>query len=111
MAVTIIREYGVESKLDKYNLMVASGRNLNEFRGQTIEIRAYMIVEETTNDGELVKSLKVISKEGEVIGTRSKTYISGFETYLDFMETDELARMKVVPKPTKAGRTCLTFEP
>lgn len=107
----VLREHGIESKMDRYNLMVARGRNLKEFEGQTLEVRAYMIVEDTNKDGEIVKSLKFITKDGEVTGTTSPTYIHDVEMFLDFMETDELTTAQVVPKRTNSGKTCLTFAP
>lgn len=113
MAVKVIREYGISSKLDKYNLMIARGGNLMDYNGQRMNVRAYMIVEDTHEDGEIVKAFKAIVVDGDdeqTVGTNSPVFIHGLETFLDFMETDELKTFVPVQKLTRTGKRCLTFE-
>lgn len=113
MAVKVLREYGVNSKLDKYNLLIARGSSLMDLNGQRMNVRAYMIVEDTRDDGEIVKSFKAIVADGDeeqVVGTNSPVFIRGLETYLDFMETDELKTFIPVQKMSSNGnKKYLTF--
>lgn len=106
----ILREYGIENKMDKYNLSNATGTNMSELIGQRIEVKAYLLVEDVDrNTGELKKALKVLTPDGDIIGTRSQSFIEGFETFLTFMETDEIHSMGVEQARSKAGRNYLTF--
>lgn len=112
MSVKVLREYGVNTKMDKYNLMIARGGNLMDYNGQRMDVRAYMLVEEERDDGEIVKAFKAIVKDGdneEVVGTNSPVFIRGLETFLDFMESDELKTFMAVQKPTRNNKKCLTF--
>ena len=113
MAIKVLREYGISSKLDKYNLMIARGGNLMDYDGQRMNVRAYMLVEDTHEDGEIVKAFKAIVVYGdneEIVGSNSPVFIRGLETFLDFMETDELKTFVPVQKLTQKGKRCLTFQ-
>ena len=112
MSFKILHEYGLDTKADKYNLMIARGANLMDCNGQRMEVKAYMVVEETRDDGEVIKAFKAIVKDGDdeqVVGTNSPVFMRGLETYLDFMGTDELTTFAAVQKPTRNNKKCLTF--
>ena len=107
----ILKEYGINGdKRMRYNLLEAPGTNLNEMIGQRLNIKAYLLVYDTNPEtGEPRKSLKVITDDGEIIGTRSISFISGFERFLACMETDECTEFEVGQARSKAGRNYLTF--
>ncbi len=110
--MTIIREYGINGdKRLRYNLTEASGTNLSEMVGQRIQIKAYILFEDvdhTTNEPR--KGLKLLSDDDEFIGTRSQSFIAGFERFLDCMETDECSELEVSQGTSRQGRKYLTFK-
>ena len=106
----IIREYGVNDKKLRYNLIKGSGTSIADMVGQRVEVAAYALIEVEDQNGDPVETLKVITKEGEIIGTRSKSFISGFCDFLDCMETDQCDEFEVVKVRSKAGRDYITFK-
>lgn len=108
--MTILREYGIENKMDKYNLSEATGTNMSEMVGQRLEIKAYLLVEDTDRTtGEMKKALKVLTKDGDIVGTRSQSFIEGFEKFLTFMESNAIETFGIAQARSKAGRNYLTF--
>lgn len=106
----ILREHGIENKKDRYNLSKAPGSNLSDMVGQRVEVKAYLLYEDAANDtGELRKTLKIMTPDGEICGTRSKSFIEGFEEYLDFMEEEAIDSVGVEQKRSKNGRNYLVF--
>ena len=107
----IIREYGINGdKKLRYNLVEASGASMNEMIGQRIQVRAYALIEQTNRDGEESRVLKVITTDGEICGTGSPSFISGFERYLECMESDQVDEFEISSARSKAGRQYLTFK-
>lgn len=109
--MAILHEYGINSdKKMRYNMMESqTGTNLSDMIGQTIEVKAYIIAEATNADGEIVKSLKIMTKDGDICGTRSASFIGGVERYIEYMETDEIDTMTIAQATSKAGRKYLQF--
>ena len=106
----ILKEYGISDKKERYNLSVAPGKNMFELAGQRIEVKGYLLVEEVDHStGEVKKVLKVMTTDGEIVGTRSQSYINGFENFLTFMETDVCESMGIGQQRSKAGRNYLVF--
>lgn len=110
--MTILKEYGINNdKRMRYNLSEAQGTNLSEMVGQRIQVKAYILIEDTDpTTGEPRKSLKVLSDDGEIIGTRSQSFIAGFEKFLVCMESDECTEFEVAQARSHAGRNYLTFK-
>ena len=108
----IVREFGINGdKRLRYNLLEGSGSNLSEMVGQRIPVKAYLIVEnEDAQTGEKKKSLKVLTEDGEIVGTNSGSFIAGMERFLECMESDECTEMEVTKQRSKAGRDYLTFK-
>ncbi len=109
--MTILKEYGITDKKTRYNLSVAPGTNMSELVGQRVVVKGYLLVEDTDpTTGELKKALKVMTDDGQIIGTRSQSFINGFENFLLFMETDAIEEMEIAQARSKAGRQYLTFK-
>ena len=108
----IVREWGIANKRDRYNLVEAvGGQNMSDLAGQRLHIKAYILVESPNPDtGEVVKSLKVLTEENEVVGTRSQSFINGFERFLVLMESDECTEFEIVKQKSNAGRNYITFK-
>lgn len=108
----VLREYGINGdKRARYNLMEATGSNLSDYVGQRLQIKAYLLIEDVdASTGESRRALKVITDEGEIIGTRSESFISGFERFLIAMESDECTEFEVLQNRSKQGRNYLTFK-
>lgn len=107
----ILREYGINGdKKLRYNLCEAAGANMSDMVGQKFGVKAYLLTEVINADGEPVKALKVITDDGEIVGTRSASFISGFERFLECMESDQCDAMEIVQARSKAGRNYLTFK-
>ena len=109
--MTILKEYGIENKKDRYNLSVAQGTNMSDMVGQRVEVKGYLLVQDVDpSTGELKKGLKVLTGDGDIVGTRSQSFINGFENYLLFMETDAIDSFEINEARSKAGRKYLTFK-
>lgn len=106
----ILCENGIVTKKDRYNMSEAPGKNLSEMIGQRLEIKAYLLFEDIDSEtGESKKTLKVMTTEGEVCGTRSKSFIEGFEKYLSFVDDEPLTTFAVDQKRSKNNRNYLVF--
>lgn len=108
----IITEYGIDGdKKLRYNLSEASGTNLSDMVGQRVQVKAYILFEDTDpSTGEPRKGLKILDDEGEYIGTRSQSFIAGFERFLECMEGDPVTEFEVAQGKSRAGRNYLTFK-
>ena len=110
MATTIDREYGIENKRDRYNLLKAAGKNLKDLAGQRIEVKAYLLVTaEDQESGEIHQNLKILTPDNEIIGTSSRSFIEGFVEFLDFMEDPKVESFEVQQKRSKNNRSYLAF--
>ena len=109
--MTILHEYGIgNDKKVRYNLTQASGSSLKDYIGQRLNIKAYILFDaEDVTTNEVHRTLKILTDEGEYIGTRSKSFIRGFEDFLACMESDECTEMGIEERQSKQGRNYLTF--
>lgn len=106
----IIRQYGLNGdKRALYNLVHDVGSNMTDLVGQRISVRAYILMENTDSNGEIVRSLKVRTADGDIIGTTSKAFINGFEEFCSCMESDEVTEFEIGSKKSKAGRPYIYF--
>lgn len=107
----IIKTYGLNGdKKATYNLVHDTGSNLSDMVGQRIPVAAYLIIDTTDANGEVVRSLKVRTADGEIVGTTSKSFIQGFMEFCDVMETDEVSEFEVGRKKSKStGRPYIYF--
>lgn len=111
--MNICKEWGIDgNKKLRYNLIESKdGHSLTEFIGQRLQIKAYILTEETNQQtGEIGKLLKLITTDNEIIGTSSPSFIQGFERYLDCMETDECPELEVGQGTSKSNRRYLCFK-
>jgi len=106
----IIKEYGITDKREKYNMLNAPGTSMSDLAGQRVEVAGYILIQDTNvQTGEVVRTLKVKTKDGEYIGTRSNSFIEGMLLFLTMMETDELDSFEIGTKKSKAGRNYICF--
>lgn len=108
----ILREYGINGdKRLRYNLSETIGTNLSEMVGQRLTVKAYLLIEETDpQTNETRKGLKILTDDNEVVGTRSQSFINGFEKFLECMETDAIDELEVAQGRSRAGRNYLMFK-
>lgn len=106
----IIKQYGITDKREKYNMLNAPGTSMSELAGQRIEVAGYVLLSDVDRkSGEIVRTLKVKTTDGEYIGTRSDSFIEGMLLFLTMMETDELNSFEIGSNKSKAGRTYICF--
>ena len=110
--MNIVKEFGINGdKRVRYNLIEAKGGRLSDMVGQRIGVKAYVLIEEPDREtGEMRKTLNVLTEDGEVVGTNSRSFIEGFEKFLVCMESDECTEFEVCNARSRAGRTYLTFK-
>lgn len=108
----IIREWGINGdKRKRYNLCEGPGKNLSDMAGQRIEVAAYVEIETPDpSTGEIRRVLKFLTTDGECLGTRSNSFISGFERFLACMESDECTEFEVVKARSSQGRNYILFK-
>ena len=106
----IVRESGINGdKRLRYNLTEGAGQSISEMIGQRLQIKAYVLIETENQDAETQRILKLLTEDGEIVGTSSGSFIAGFERFLDCMESDECTEMEIGQRTSKAGRKYLQF--
>lgn len=107
----ILREYGINGdKKLRYNLTQPGGSSLADMIGQRVQVKAYILTEEDDpQTGDIKKTLKVITEDGDILGTRSASFIDGFEKFAVCMESDEITEFEVAQGRSKNGRNYLVF--
>lgn len=77
--------------------------------GSRLEVSAYCLYDESTEPDTEKQILAIMTKEGEVFGTNSKTAITGFldilEIFEDDLNTAGFIPVKVVSSKSKNNRT------
>lgn len=71
--------------------------------GQTLEIAGFVVYETETREGEIKKVLSVLTVEGEVFATNSRTFIEDFENILE-ITGGEFRKIQAVEGISRAGR-------
>lgn len=86
-------------------------RKMQDAKGETLDLLAYVIYKDDKNDGEPVTVLAVKTVDGAMYATNSKTFIRNFSDILAMYEEcgEELpTRYKVGSARSNAGREYLT---
>ena len=77
--------------------------------GSRLEVSAYCLYDESTEPDTEKQILAIMTKEGEVFGTNSKTAITGFldilEIFEDDLKNEGFIPVKVVSNKSKNNRT------
>lgn len=104
--MAIIAKRGVEGKV-LYNML--SGRNdgLKDCVGQVLSITGYVI---TRDDEADVKKLVVLTDDGRMLGTSSRTAIKDWEVMVEVMETLPITGVEVKSYQGNSGRSYLKLE-
>lgn len=91
----------------KYELMRSPKmRKISECKGQVLEVEAYVIREDETQDGELREVLSLKTPEGDLFATNSMTFIREFKAVLEC--TQPPFSVEVVDGVSRAGRHFVT---
>lgn len=82
---------------------------LSDQDGSRLEISAYCLYDDSTEPDTEKQILAVMTREGEVFGTNSKTAINTFldiiEIFADVLETEGFIPVRVVSSKSKNNRT------
>lgn len=96
----------------KYALcMSGNAAKMETIKGQTIDVRAWALYEDTDKKtGEMKQILSIMDEENNVYATISMTFIDAFNRMLEFFESEgETVRaIKVLGGTSKAGRNFVT---
>ena len=106
----ILMAHGIEDKREQYNLMNTPADKMRNHIGERIEVAGFAFVERDSADGTPTKVFMVKTKDGELIGTSSKSFVDGVETFLNLLGADELTEFEVSKAVSKSGRDYLVFK-
>ena len=86
------------------------GHGMREVVGQKVDIAAWAIYEDVrSEDGELFKICSILTPEGEIYATNSRTFTEDFLDIMDMFNGDVHA-IKVVERKSKKNRPVLFAE-
>lgn len=111
----IAKSTSVQTSFDLYNLTKAPNRaKMVDLKGQTVDLKSWVIYEEPNSKGEMVKILSIMTKDDAGYATNSATFIRDFESAVDMFKEfgDEFHQIQVVPGTSKNGReyiSCLVI--
>ena len=95
---------------EQYYLTVAPNiQKMSTVRGQTLDVDKwciYTVVNAKT--GEEIELVSIMTTEGEVFATNSKTFIQTFRKIVEIFGTDGFNRITVGTGTSKAGREFVT---
>ena len=102
--------HGINDKREQYNLMNTPADKMRNHIGERIEVAGFAFVEREDKDGVTSKVFMVKTRDGELIGTSSKSFVDGVETFLNLLGADELTEFEVGKAVSKSGRDYLIFK-
>lgn len=105
----IIRTSGNLSKAERYNMCTSPAiRRMREVIGQELEFKAWIeFTELKESTGVINTIISIMTTEGEVFATNSKTFISEFEKIVECFE-NEFTAIKVLSGRSRNGREFIT---
>jgi len=109
MEMYIIAQYPENmSAKDKYDLLRSPKmQRMQDVKGQRLEVAAYLIREETNDEGEVSTIVSVKTKDGDLVATNSKTFLREFEAIIQCVGASEFA-LDVLDGVSRAGRHYVT---
>lgn len=108
--MNIIAQSGELTRKESYNLMEDPNQSkMSDHVGEVLEMKAWILYENTNKDGQDQKVLSIMEESGLVSSTISPTFIKSFENILDFMKgSDEEWTIQVLGGTSKNGREYIT---
>lgn len=108
----VIKSY--PENLDKRELFRLMNSNetgkMSDAEGSVISPRAWVIFNDAdAKTGEVKKVVVIDTKDGELFGTISNTFITEFEKIVDYFGGDP-GDIKIISGESKAGRTYITCD-
>ncbi len=108
----ILHQYGCKDAYDTYDLLNLPTQKMTRFAGQVLKIKKYVIFEYVHNrTGEIMHGLRLETEDGESVGTSSKTFVSGMESFIECAGTDEIHQMRIGTGQSRNGQEFLVFQP
>ena len=108
----IIMVHGIEDKREQYNLLNTPADKMKNHIGERIEVEGFAFIEREalTPDAQPTKVFLVKTKDGELIGTSSKSFVDGVQMFLELLGARELTTFEVGKASSKNGREYLVFK-
>lgn len=104
-------QFGFDSKRDQYNVLNTPAGKMKDHVGERIQITAWAMIERDNHEtGEITHVFICKTVDGEFIGTSSKSFIEGVETFLSCFEPGELNEFEVGKATSRGGRDYLVFK-
>ena len=108
----ILHQYGCKDAYDTYDLLKLPCAKLQRHSGETIEIDKYVIFEYVhQKTGEVMHGLRLVTTDGENLGTSSKTFVSGMESFIECAGSEEIRKFMVGEGTSRTGQQFLIFKP
>lgn len=107
--MNIIKTFPAElTNEQKYQLLRSPkmGR-MSDVKGQRLNVTAYILREEQTDDGEVNKICSILTSDGDMYATNSVTFIREFEAIIECVG-DEAFSLDVLDGLSRNGRHYVT---
>ena len=105
----IVKSYPEKlSKKEIYELtMSPKAQKVSDAEGSVLEVKAFCVYEDVTEDGEVRTILSILTPDGEIFGTNSATFQKDFAAMCDLFQ-NEVSSIEVISGTSKAGRKFYT---
>ena len=97
----------------KYDMIKAPDiGKMSDLVGQTIGLTAYVLHEETDQDGEVMQILNIRDEDGKVFATNSQIFIREFLQVCEIVDDDmsQINHIQIISGKTKNGRPYLNMK-
>lgn len=106
-----IKRSKAANREEEYKLTRSETVKMSDHVDENITVKAFCIYEDVNVDGEEQLICTILSEDGIIYGTNSKTFINKFDEMIDFFAEDGgVGVIKVLGGVTKAGRDYISCD-
>lgn len=84
-------------------------KRLSDCVGQTLEIDKFVIYNRENADGSVSHVLSILTKDGDIVGTNSRSFVEGFESAAEVLG-DDFTKFVVGQHRSKSGHNYLSCD-
>lgn len=107
----IIKQFGFNDKREQYNLLNSPAGKMRDHVGERLQVAAWAFIErENRETGEVTTVFMVKTIDGEMLGTSSRSFCEGVETFLACFDEEELTEFEIGKAISRGGREYLVFK-
>lgn len=109
--MTIVKTSKELSAAERYNLTMSPAiQKMKDFKGANVTISAWCVYEDADKDGKEQTILSILTKDGEIFATNSRTFVTDFIKMWELFEEcgETVNSINVTSGFSKANREYIT---